>query len=132
MLIEFNIKDDPFLAHNEVIPSAVDKVEIVFRMNTYAVGDLVLAIKDATHEQKSVVYLDEPVDLTEFFKIPGEVNASLSLLVRGEVARSWQLESFCVKETPSGITAIPLIEDLKARVTTLEAALCEVLTLIKD
>jgi hypothetical protein len=95
------------------------------------VGDLVLTVAKGEKVKQYKVKKD-PVDITEFFTEAGEVSACLSLSVRGEVARVWQIEPFCAKEIPNGIEVVPEVEALKGEIKQLKQALYEINNIITE
>lgn len=132
MKIDFLLTSAKYLHHNKVIELPEDTVELVFLPTAFTSGTLILSISSPVGEKQYKIVLDTPIDVTEMFTVPGEVKASISMTVRGEVARTWQIEPFCVKEIPNGIEVIPAIEDMKQRVSTIASALTELLKLIEN
>lgn len=131
MVIEFTLTHTNYLKHNEVVTIPEDKVELAFVKTHLSIGELILSVMKGT-KMKQYKVKDEPVDITEFFTEAGEVNACLSLAVRGEVARTWQIEPFCAREIPAGIEVVPEVEHLKEEVATLKRAIVELNTIINE
>lgn len=131
MKITLYLTADKYLRHNEIITLPEELVELDIKRTMHSVGTLILSIKSSIGE-KQYKLSDSPIDVTKFFLSPGEVNACVSLVIRGEVARTWQIEPFCVKEIPGGFEAIPEIEALKARIRILEKAVAETASLIEN
>lgn len=131
MQIILNLTTTNYLKHNEVITLPEDKVELLFKQTAYSVGDLVLTVAKGEKVKQYKVKKD-PVDITEFFTEAGEVSACLSLSVRGEVARVWQIEPFCAKEIPNGIEVVPEVEALKGEIKQLKQALYEINNIITE
>lgn len=125
MVIDFTLLHTQYLTHNEIITLPEDKVELNFTRTHLSIGELVLSVAKGTKVKQYKVG-DTPVDITEFFTEAGEVNACLSLAVRGEVARTWQIEPFCAREIPSGIEVIPELEKLKEDITIIKQAISEI------
>lgn len=131
MIITLNLTVTNYLKHNEVVTLPEDSVELLFKQTAYSVGDLVLTVAKGEKVKQYKVKKD-PVDITEFFTEAGEVSACLSLSVRGEVARVWQIEPFCAKEIPNGIEVVPEVEALKGEIKQLKQALYEINNIITE
>lgn len=125
MVINFKLIHTNYLRHNEIITLPEDKVELAFTKTHLSVGELVLSVMKGT-KVKQYKVKDDPVDITEFFTEAGEVNACVSLTVRGEVARTWQIEAFCAKEIPNGIEVVPEVEKIKEDVAVIKQAITEI------
>ena len=131
MVIEFHLTVTNYLKHNEIITLPEDKVELLFKQTAYSVGELVLSVKKGD-KSKQYKVRTEPVDISEFFTEAGEVTACLTLAVRGEVARTWQIEPFCAREVPDGIEVVPEVEALKDTVDKLTHAIVELNNIINE
>lgn len=132
MIIDFTLTTSTYLKHNEVI-TLPDTVELHFNRTVFSAGELILTVvKGETMGKQYKVPKEGTVDITEFFGEAGEVSASLSLAVRGEVARVWQIEPFCAREIPNGIEVLPEVEHLKEEVATLKRAIVELNTIINE
>ena len=124
MVINFKLIHTNYLRHNEIITLPEDKVELSFTKTHLSVGELVLSVMKGT-KVKQYKVKDDPVDITEFTEA-GEVNACVSLTVRGEVARTWQIEPFCAREIPAGIEVVPEVEKIKEDVAVIKQAITEI------
>lgn len=131
MIIDITLYADAFLRHNEIIELPEDTVELFIHPTAHSVGTLTLSLKHGETERQYKIK-DEPIDVTEMFSEAGEVLASVTLSVRGEVARRWQIEPFCIRKIDSGLEVLPALEALKERVSTLEQAVTELAKLITD
>ena len=133
MIIDFTLLHTQYLTHNEIITLPEETVELKFNRTIYSAGELILTVvKGESMAKQYKVPNDGTVDITEFFKEAGEVSACLSLAVRGEVARVWQIEPFCAREIPNGIEVLPEVEHLKEEVATLKRAIVELNTIINE
>lgn len=132
MVINFLLSADKYLRHNEIITLPEDTVELGFDRGIYAAGELILTIAKGSECKQYKIPRENIIDITEFFHEAGEVKACLSLTVRGEVAREWQIEPFCAREIPNGIEVIPEVEALKEEIATLKVALVELHTIINE
>jgi hypothetical protein len=131
MIIPLYLGADSFLRHNEIITLPEDKVEIEVKRTAFSNGDIILSVSNENAGKQYKVGRD-PVDITELCNIPGRVDMAISLSVRGEVARTWQVEPLCIKEVPCGFKAIPEIAELRRRVSNLEKAVMETVEIIKN
>ena len=129
MKITLRLSNADTIFHKEIITLPEYKIEVVVENNPYIEGELILSLKNGATEKQYKVG-KEPVDIREMFNDAGEVCGALTLLIRGRVAKVWQVEPLCAIVTPSGIQAIPEIEYLKSRITTLEHALVELKTIV--
>lgn len=132
MVIEFYLTSSKYLFHNQVVELPEDTVELLFIPTAFSVGTLTLSLETPRQSKQYKVSPNIPIDVSEMFDEAGEVTAAVSLSVRGEVARTWQIEPFCVKKIPSGIEMIPALADVRERLSTCEKALTEILELIKN
>lgn len=130
MKITLRLSNANTIYHNEILTLPEDKIDVVVENNPYLEGELILSLRNA-HQEKQYKVGKEPTDIREMFEEEGEVCGSLTLLIRGKVAKVWQVEPLCAIVTPSGIELIPEIEYLKARVSTLEHALVELKTIVE-
>lgn len=131
MLIELTLYADSFLRHDKIIELPEDTVELFLHPTVHSVGTLTLTLNNGEKEKQYKIK-DKPIDVTEMFTRAGEVKASVTLSVRGKIARTWQIEPFCVKKIDAGFKAIPEIVALKERVSTLEQAVSELAKLITE
>jgi hypothetical protein len=131
MIITLNLGASNYLKHNEVITIPEDGVELLFEQTAYSVGVLVLTVAKG-EKVKQYRVNKAPINISEFFTEAGEVSACLSLSVRGEVARVWQIEPFCAKEIPNGIKVVPEVEALKGEIKHLKQALYEISNIITE
>lgn len=132
MVIEFYLTSSKYLFHNQVVELPEDTVELLFIPTAFSVGTLTLSLETPRQSKQYKVSPNVPIDVSEMFDEAGEVTAAVSLSVRGEVARTWQIEPFCVKKIPTGIEVIPAIEEMKQRLSTVENAIKEILDLINN
>lgn len=123
---------EAYLRHNAIITLPEESVELEFKRTEHAFGELVLTVKNARSEKQYKLRDHAPVDITEFCNIPGKVEACLSLTVRGEVARTWQIEPLCIRMIPGGFEAVPELEALKERILILEKAVAETASIIEN
>lgn len=131
MVIKLHLGADKYLRHNQIITIPEDKVEIQLARTALSFGELLLSVRNGEGE-KQYKPSDTSVDITDMCQIPGRVDACVSLLVKGEVARTWQVEPFCIKRIPGGYEAIPEIEELKEKIRTLEKAVVETASIIEN
>lgn len=130
MKLELILTADEYIPHYEVITLPEDKIELSFLRTGYALGDLTLTVTDGTREKQWRI-LDKPIDISEFFTEPGVISAAVTLSVRGNAVRSWQIEPFCVRRIEGAIKAIPQITALEERLHTAEKAISELIKLIE-
>lgn len=131
MKITLYLGADSYLRHNEIITLPEEKVEFEFKNTAHSFGEKILTVRNGETERQYKL-ADKPVDITDFCTIPGRVEACVSLVVRGEVARTWQVEPLCVKKIEGGFAVIPEIEDIKARIRLLEQAVTETVSIIEN
>ena len=131
MKITLYLGSESFLRHNEIITLPEDKVEIEIKRTAFSSGDVILTVSNG-REGKQYKICDKPIDISELCCIPGRVDMCATLSVRGEVARTWQIEPLCIKKVPSGFEAIPELVELRRRVSTLEKAVLEAVEIIKN
>ncbi len=133
MLIELRLTASKFISHNEVITLPEEKVEIQFCTTAHSMGELILTVESPATEGGERYKIGKmPINLTKHFTLPGEVKMWVSLCVRGETSRTWIIEPFCVKEIEGEYIAVPEIVVLKERITTLERAVSELVTIIQN
>lgn len=130
MIIEIPLTQSKYLLHNQIVELPEERVELLFKSTPYSIGRLILTVSRGELERQYKITPDTPIDVSEFFKLPGEVRAAVTLSVRGEVARTWQIEPFVAKAVPGGIEAIPAIVELTERTKVLKAAVLELKNLI--
>jgi hypothetical protein len=111
-----------------VLPDALDFeiVSPVYRLNTLVLtarnGDVVEQIK-----------LDKKPFKNELKKtlFAGKIEIEISLLVKGDIVKTWRLPDIIIKETKYTFEAIPEIEELKNEISKLKQGFAEILKLIK-
>lgn len=127
MLITLPLNSNSTVLHREVI-TLPETVELAFTSLVYSIGEVVVTINGKQYK----TYGNKPIDVSEHFTKAGEVEAMVSLVARGEVAKTWAIEKFIVKEVDGVYKAIPEIEALKNRVALLEKASQELKNLINS
>ena len=132
MIIEIRLTQSKYLFHNEIVELPEDKVELLFVGTAHSIGALTLSLKRDENVKQYKIQLGTPIDITEFFSVPGEVKASVALTSRGKVLRTWQIEPLIAKGIPDGIEVVPAVVELQGRVKTLEAAVIELSKIIND
>ncbi len=131
MKITLYLGSENFLRHNEIVTLPDDKVEVEIKRTAFSSGDVILTVSNGKGDKQYKVY-DKPIDISDLCCIPGRVDMCATLSVRGEVARTWQIEPLCIKKVPSGFEAIPELIELRRRVSTLEKAVLEAVEIIKN
>ena len=131
MRVELTLYAEKFVPHNQII-ELPETVELFFNTTTHSIGTLTLQVENTGGLKKDYRIGKSPIDITEFFKEPGEVKCAVALSHRGKVLRTWQIEPFCAVQIQDSIEVIPAIEYLKGRVDVLEKAVTELVTLIKE
>ena len=132
MIIELTLNSSNFLRHNKIVELPEDRVELLFNATAFSVGTLVLTVKSHETEKQYKISPLIPIDVSEHFTTAGEVNAAVSLSVRGNVARTWQIEPFCVRKIPNGFEAIPEIIEMREELETVKKALSELVKIIEN
>lgn len=123
MTINLNLTGDRYVPHHTVV-TAPENVELSFKSSCYVLSEIIVDVVDQDGHARYKSHGD-PVDISRHTQRAGEVFLSCSLIARGEVLTSWQIESLLVKETPSGLIVISELEYFKARMDVLEQALLE-------
>lgn len=132
MIIEISLTSSQYIFHNEIVELPEDKVELLFKSTPYSVGRLTLTVLRGEVEKQYKITPGTTIDVSDFFELPGEVRAAVTLSVRGKVVRTWQVEPFIVKGVPGGVEAIPAIVELTEHIKVLEKAVIELSKIIND
>ena len=129
--LTFKLGASSFIGHNDII-TLPDKVLMTFIPTAYSIGDLTLCIASGGVTRKYRIDPESAIDVSEAFAIPGEVAASVILTVRGEKAKGWSIEPFCVREIEGAVESVPKITALEERIRVLEQAVAEMAALIDN
>ena len=132
MRIELYLNANTYVTHNEIIVIPEEKVELLFKSSAYAIGTLLITVKRGDTVKQYKLKNETALDITDFCKIAGMVEVTAQIIVRGESAKLWQIEPFCVKEISGGFEVMPEIEYLKQRVSILERAVTELSEIITN
>lgn len=131
MIINLNLDGRNYITHNEIITVPEEEVKLVFASSVYVLGTLVATVSDGAERlQFKLTKQDKEINITDFCKKAGRVEITVSLTVRGKIAKKWQIEPLCVREIDGTFEAIPEIEALKERLARAEKAIAEMSKLI--
>ncbi len=124
MTVNLTLGGNEYVAHHTVVTAPEEKVELSFSSVCFAITELVVSVEtsDGLYHYKTSA---GSVDISRHCRRAGEVKLSCSLVVRGEVLKTWRIESLLVKEVPGGMLVISELEDFKNRMARMEAALLE-------
>ena len=131
MRVELTLYAEKFIPHNQII-ELPETVELFFNTTTHSIGTLTLQVENTGGLKKDYRIGKFPIDITEFFKEPGEVKCAVALSHRGKVLRTWQIEPFCAVQIQDSIEVIPAIVELTERIKVLEKAVLELSKIIND
>lgn len=117
-------------------PEAVilpDGVELSLTSGTYCLGTAVVCIRrDGEKLYRYKITGGEAVDVSDAFLFAGTAEIEISLIAKGEVAKTFRVPPFAVKEVGGAFSLLPEYEALKAEVAALRAALADLAALVKD
>lgn len=131
MIINLNLDGRNYITHNEIITVPEEEVKLVFASSVYVLGTLVATVSDGAERlQFKLTKQDKEINITDFCKKAGRVEITVSLTVRGKIAKKWQIEPLCVREIDGTFEVIPEIEALKERLARAEKAIAEMSKLI--
>lgn len=121
---------DRFVGINERF-IAGEKTILAFDSSEYALDELHVTITDGTIAKRYVVR-DAKFDISEYCKKANVIEIVVDLVMRGAVAKTWQLEPFVVRENGGGYELIPEIALLRKEIRTMKKIIKELNAKISD
>lgn len=108
-----------------------DTLDINIISPVYVLDTLVLTAKNGAIIEQ--VKLNEKPYKTSLKKVlrAGKIEIEISLLVKGDIVKTWRVPDIIIKETKYTFEAIPEIEELKNEISKLKQGFAEILKLIK-
>lgn len=117
-------------------PEAVilpDGVDLSLTSDIYCLGAAVVCIRRGG---KTVFRYKltggETVDVSDAFLFAGTAEIEITLIAKGEVAKTFRVIPFAVKEVGGTFSLLPEYKALKSEVETLRAAIADLAALVKE
>lgn len=102
-----------------------DTLELEFSSTHYLLLDLVISIKNGNKQGKYRVY-DHKLTVPEEFLFAGKLEIGIDLIMRGDVAKRWNVVPVILKETESGVRAVDEITVLQSESAQLKKQLADI------
>lgn len=125
MKVSVTLSAASFVAHNEIVTTPEEKVELAFSSTIYPLDALIISVREGA-QGKQYRIKDGVVDITEFCQSAGLVEITAIYEVRGEAAKVWQIEPLIVKELAGSFVAVPELVAIRQEIETIKQALVEI------
>ena len=117
-------------------PEAVilpDGVDLSLTSDTYVLGAAVVCIRRGREKiYRYKITGGETVDVSDAFLFAGTAEIEITLIAKGEVAKTFRVTPFAVKEVGGTFSLLPEYKALKSEVETLRAAIADLAALVKE
>lgn len=117
-------------------PEAVilpDGVDLSLASDIYCLGTAVVCIRRGGETVfRYKLTGGETVDVSDAFLFAGTAEIEITLIAKGEVAKTFRVTPFAVKEVGGTFSLLPEYKALKSEVETLRAAIADLAALVKD
>lgn len=100
------------------------EVQVSFLSPVYPLVTLIVTARNGDME-RTYKTSGKAIDISELCRHAGEVTMTVALTFKGEVTKTWQIESLKIKEIKNVYEAVPEIEDMKNRLKIMEQAISE-------
>lgn len=102
-----------------------DTLELEFSSTYYLLLDLVISLKNGNKQGKCRVK-DRKFTVPEEFLFAGKLEIGIDLIMRGDVAKRWNVVPVILKETESGVRAVDEITVLQSESAQLKKQLADI------
>ncbi len=117
-------------------PEAVilpDGVDLSLTSDIYCLGTAVVCIRRGGETVfRYKLTGGETVDVSDAFLFAGTAEIEITLIAKGEVAKTFRVTPFAVKEVGGTFSLLPEYKALKSEVETLRAAIADLAALVKE
>ena len=117
-------------------PEAVilpDGVDLSLTSDIYCLGTAVVCIRRGGETIfRYKLTGGETVDVSDAFLFAGTAEIEITLIAKGEVAKTFRVTPFAVKEVGGTFSLLPEYKALKIEVETLRAAIADLAALVKE
>ncbi len=117
-------------------PEAVilpDGVDLSLASDIYCLGTAVVCIRRGGETVfRYKLTGGETVDVSDAFLFAGTAEIEITLIAKGEVAKTFRVTPFAVKEVGGSFALLPEYKALKSEVETLRAAIADLAALVKE
>ena len=117
-------------------PEAVilpDGVDLSLTSDIYCIGTAVVCIRRGGETIfRYKLTGGETVDVSDAFLFAGTAEIEITLIAKGEVAKTFRVTPFAVKEVGGTFSLLPEYKALKSEVETLRAAIADLAALVKE
>lgn len=117
-------------------PEAVilpDGVDLSLASDIYCLGTAVVCIRRGGETVfRYKLTGGETVDVSDAFLFAGTAEIEITLIAKGEVAKTFRVTPFAVKEVGGTFSLLPEYKALKSEVETLRAAIADLAALVKE
>lgn len=104
--------------------NAKEELVFAFESSEYPLDELRVTITDGTFAKRRSVK-DAKINITEYCKKACVLEIIVDLMLRGEVAKTWKLEPFVVREDFGAYELIPEIALLRKEIRTMKKVIKE-------
>lgn len=108
-----------------------DQTTVSFESEDYPLDELYVTVNDGVVARRYAVK-NRSLDISEFCNKANVVEISVDLVLRGEIAKTWLLEPFVVKDVSGGYEFIPEIALLRQEIQTMKTIIKEMNSKIDD
>lgn len=117
-------------------PEAVilpDGVDLSLTSDIYCLGTAIVCIRRGGETVfRYKLTGGETVDVSDAFLFAGTAEIEITLIAKGEVAKTFRVTPFAVKEVGGTFSLLPEYKALKSEVETLRAAIADLAALVKE
>lgn len=117
-------------------PEAVilpDGVDLSLASDIYCLGTAVVCIRrDGKTVFRYKLTGGETIDVSDAFLFAGTAEIEITLIAKGEVAKTFRVTPFAVKEVGGTFSLLPEYKALKSEVEMLRAAIADLAALVKE
>ena len=128
MNISVNLGASHFARIGEIVVHPLaekEKVLVSFTSALYACGSLVVTAENGATTKEYKTLPGAEIDITELCCLPGAVDMSVSLVVKGEAVITWRVEPLLIKAIEQSFEPIPELEDMRNAIATMQSAIVE-------
>lgn len=117
-------------------PEAVilpDGVDLSLTSDIYCIGTAVVCIRRGGETVfRYKLTGGETVDVSDAFLFAGTAEIEITLIAKGEAAKTFRVTPFAVKEVGGTFSLLPEYKELKSEVEMLRAAIADLAALVKE
>ena len=119
-----------FVSINEVILAGESTI-LAFESSEYSLEGLHATISDGTFVKRYALK-DAKFDITEYCKKARVLEIKIDLVLKGTLAKTWQLEPLVVRENGGGYVLFPEVALLRKEIRTMKKIIKELNSKITD